>query len=82
MGREAVWFASLTARGTPEGIEGLDATRSIAGVTEVKLLADPGAKLTGLNSSKSRLALIRASADDAETAIQLARSAIKLFNST
>ena len=73
---EAVWFASLPVRGTLEAVEGLDEARAMSGVTEVRTLADPGAELTGLDSSRSRLALARASADDADAAVRLARAAV------
>lgn len=73
---EAVWFASLPVRGTLEAIEGVDEARAMAGVTEVRTLADPGAQLTGLDSSRSRLALARTSADDAGGAVRLARAAV------
>lgn len=72
---QAIWFASTQASGVLVEITGLDGPHP-EGVT-VKYPQPPGTELHGLQSSYSRLAQARASAETADEAVALARQAIE-----
>ncbi|HST49858.1 ATP-grasp domain-containing protein [Jatrophihabitans sp.] len=72
---QAIWFASTQASGVLVEIAGLDGPHP-EGVT-VKYPLPAGTELHGLQSSYSRLAQARASAETAEEAVALARQAIE-----
>ena len=72
---QAIWFASTQASGVLVEITGLDGPHP-EGVT-VKYPLPPGTELHGLQSSYSRLAQARASAETADEAVALARQAIE-----
>lgn len=72
---QAIWFASTQASGVLVEIAGLDGPHP-DGVT-VKYPLPAGTELHGLQSSYSRLAQARASAETADEAVALARQAIE-----
>lgn len=72
---QAIWFASTQASGVLVEIAGVDGPHP-DGVT-VKFPVPPGTELHGLQSSYSRLAQARASAETADEAVALARQAIE-----
>ncbi|MDQ1742339.1 MAG: hypothetical protein QOE23_678 [Pseudonocardiales bacterium] len=72
---QAIWFASTQASGVLVEITGVDGPHP-DGVT-VKYPVPAGTELQGLQSSFSRLAQARASADTAAEAVALARQAIE-----
>ncbi|MBH0244589.1 ATP-grasp domain-containing protein [Streptomyces cavourensis] len=78
----AVWFAALESTGVLDRVGRLDEARSLPGVTEVRLLAKPGAEVGGLTSSDSRVAFARALADTPEDAARAARGAVELLEFT
>ncbi|MFJ4977175.1 ATP-grasp domain-containing protein [Streptomyces coeruleorubidus] len=73
----AIWFASLDAAGVLDGVSGLDEARALPGVTEVAVLARPGADVGRLETSESRVALARALGESADEAVAAARAAVE-----
>jgi biotin carboxylase len=72
----SIWFAAVDAAGTLEAVHGTDKAAAVPGVTEVSVLAKPGAKLGALADSESRPAYARALADTAAAALTAAREAV------
>ncbi|MEV6600447.1 ATP-grasp domain-containing protein [Actinoplanes sp. NPDC051346] len=72
---DAIWFATAPAAGELVEITGAEPTVEYPHVLP-KALVRPGAVLTGLGSSYSRLAQARAHATDAESALSAARDAV------
>ncbi|MFH8260332.1 ATP-grasp domain-containing protein [Streptomyces roseolus] len=71
----AVWFVALEATGVLDRVARLEEARALPGVTQVTLLARPGAEAGGLTSSESRVAFARAVAETPEEATRAARAA-------
>ncbi|MEN0137256.1 MAG: ATP-grasp domain-containing protein [Rhodococcus sp. (in: high G+C Gram-positive bacteria)] len=72
----AIWFAAVPVAGVVTEVSGLDDAGNVDGVTDVQLLVRPGAEVTGLESSDSRVAYARAVGDTADRAIDSARESV------
>lgn len=72
----AVWYAVTDAAARLESVGGVEETRALGHVDEVKVFFEPGDLLEPLVSSDSRLALVRARAAAPEEALALAREAV------
>ncbi|HET7666973.1 MAG TPA: ATP-grasp domain-containing protein [Mycobacterium sp.] len=71
----AIWFGAAPVAGVLAAVSGLDEAADIEGVTEVKLLVDPGSTIGPLQSSDSRVAYVRALGKTADLAVAAARKA-------
>ncbi|NML51331.1 ATP-grasp domain-containing protein [Streptomyces sp. R302] len=72
----SIWFGSVDTAGVLEAVTGTDEAAAVPGVTEVSVLAKPGATIAGLVDSDSRLAAVRARADTADAALKAAQEAV------
>lgn len=72
----SIWFASVDTVGVLEAVIGTDKAAAVPGVTEVSVLAKPGARIGALADSDSRLAYARALGDTADAALTAARKAV------
>ncbi|WP_327070936.1 ATP-grasp domain-containing protein [Kitasatospora sp. NBC_01250] len=72
----AIWFAALDGAGVLAEVSGSEAAEAVAGVSEVQLLARPGAVIAGLASSESRVAQVRATAATADAAVAAAQEGV------
>ncbi|WP_320069466.1 hypothetical protein [Micromonospora sp. RTGN7] len=75
----AIWFAAAPAAGVLTAVEGTELAAEVPGVTEVRLLVEPGAKLAALASSDDRIAYARAVSDSPGAALAAARQAVELL---
>ena len=71
----AIWFVAAPVAGVLADVSGLDEAGNTEGVTEVKLLVDPGSTIGTLESSDSRVAYVRAVGKTADLAVNAARKA-------
>ena len=71
----AIWFVAAPVAGVLADVSGLDEAGNTEGVTEVKLLVDPGSTIGPLESSDSRVAYVRAVGETADLAVNAARKA-------
>jgi biotin carboxylase len=71
----AIWFVAAPVAGVLADVSGLDEAGNTEGVTEVKLLVDPGSTIGPLESSDSRVAYVRAVGKTADLAVNSARKA-------
>jgi biotin carboxylase len=72
----SIWFASVDTAGVLETVIGTDKAAAVPGVTEVSVLAGPGARIGSLVDSESRLVSVRALADTADAALTAAQEAV------
>ncbi len=76
----AIWFASLSGTGLLQDVAGVESANAIPGVTEVGVLARIGAEVGGLETSESRVAFARATAETADAAVATAQEAVALLD--
>jgi biotin carboxylase len=77
MQASAIWFAASSAAGILTDVTGLAEARAVPGVTEVEVLLRKGSDVTGLESSDSRVASVRALAPSAGEAVEAARQGVR-----
>jgi len=65
----AIWFVAAPVAAVLADVSGLDEAGDTEGVTEVKLLVDPGSTIGALESSDSRVAYVRAVGKTADLAV-------------